>query len=144
MLTVGVIGCGYWGPNLIRNFINLKDARVKTACDLSEDRLDHMRRLYPSLSVTRDYRELIKDPDIDAVVIATPVSTHFGLASEALEAGKHVFCEKPLTRTVDEGVRLVELADSRERILMVGHTFVYTAAVNKIRDLIKAGELGDV
>ncbi|MCK4538559.1 MAG: Gfo/Idh/MocA family oxidoreductase [Candidatus Krumholzibacteria bacterium] len=144
MLTVGVIGCGYWGPNLIRNFINLKDARVKTASDLSEDRLNHMKMLYPSLETTTDYKTIIADPEIEAVVIATPVSTHAGIASEALEAGKHVFCEKPLTRTVEEGVKLVELAEKADRTLMVGHTFVYTAAVNKIRDLIKAGDLGDI
>ncbi len=144
MTTVGVIGCGYWGPNLIRNFINLKDVVVKTASDLSENRLNHMNRLYPSLKVTGDYRDIINDPEIDAVIIATPVSTHYHLAAEAIKAGKHVFCEKPLTRTVEEGVNLVEMADGAERTLMVGHTFVYTAAVNKVRDLIRTGELGDI
>lgn len=144
MLKIGVIGCGYWGPNLIRNFINLKDAQVKTASDLSENRLKHMNRLYPSLAVTVDYKDIINDPEIDAVVIATPVSTHYDLAVEAIEAGKHVFCEKPLTSKVDEGIKLVRLADKAGKTLMVGHTFVYTAAVNKVRDLIKSGELGDV
>ena len=144
MLTVGVIGCGYWGPNLIRNFINLKDAEVKVCSDIDEKRLEHMKQLYPSLATTTDYKEVINDESIDAVVIATPVSTHYTLAAEALEAGKHVFCEKPLTQSVEEGVKLVDLADEKGRTLMVGHTFVYTAAVNKVKDLINSGELGDI
>jgi len=144
LLTVGVIGCGYWGPNLIRNFINLGGVEVKIASDLNSDRLEHMKRLYPSLATTTDYTDIIKDESIDAVVIATPVSTHYPLAVEALEAGKHVFCEKPLTQSVEEGVKLVDLADEKDRTLMVGHTFVYTAAVNKVKDLINSGELGDI
>ncbi|MBN2071278.1 MAG: Gfo/Idh/MocA family oxidoreductase [Candidatus Krumholzibacteriota bacterium] len=144
MITVGVIGCGYWGPNLIRNFSALDDAEVKICSDLDQKRLEHMKKLYPSISVTRDYLDIIKDPDIDAVVIATPVSTHFKLAVDALEAGKHVFCEKPLTQNVEEGVKLIDTADRCKRTLMVGHTFVYTAAVNKIRALIREGELGDI
>jgi predicted dehydrogenase len=139
-----VIGCGYWGPNLIRNFINIKEADVKVCSDLEQKRLDHMKQLYPSLAVTTDYRDVIKDEEIDAVVIATPVSTHYQIAAEALEAGKHVFCEKPLTQSVEEGVRLVDLADEKDRTLMVGHTFVFTAAVNKVRDLINSGELGEI
>ncbi len=144
MLTVGVIGCGYWGPNLIRNFINLKTAGVKICSDIDSGRLDHMKHLYPSLATTTDYRDLLKDESIDAVVIATPVSTHYAIAAEALEAGKHVFCEKPLTQSVEEGVKLVDLADEKGRTLMVGHTFIYTAAVNKLKDLINSGELGDI
>jgi len=144
VLTVGVIGCGYWGPNLIRNFINLKDARVKICSDLDERRLAHMKQLYPSLLTTTDYREVIRDGDVEAVVIATPVSTHFAIAREALDAGKHVFCEKPLTDSVSDGVALIDLADDRGLVLMVGHTFVFTAAVNKIKELINGGELGDV
>ncbi len=144
MLTVGVIGCGYWGPNLIRNFINLKAADVKICSDIDAGRLEHMKRLYPSLATTTDYKDIINDESIDAVVIATPVSTHYMLAAEALEAGKHVFCEKPLTQSVEEGVKLVDLADEKGRTLMVGHTFVYTAAVNKVKDLINSGELGDI
>jgi len=144
LLTVGVIGCGYWGPNLIRNFINIKDAEVKSCSDLREERLSHMKRLYPSIETTKEYGEIIADPDIDAVVIATPVSTHFEIARQALETGKHVFCEKPLAQSVDQGVSMVDLADDRDRVLMVGHTFVYTAAVNKIKELINSGELGDI
>jgi predicted dehydrogenase len=139
-----VIGCGYWGPNLIRNFINLSDADVKLCSDLKEDRLAHMKQLYPSLETTTNYKDIIDDKDIDAVVIATPVSTHYEIAREALEAGKHVFCEKPLTQLVDQGYKLIDFAEKNDRVLMVGHTFVFTAAVNKVKDLINSGELGDI
>ncbi len=144
MLTVGVVGCGYWGPNLIRNFMNLKGAEVKVCADISERRLQHMKGLYPSISVTVDYMDILNDKDVDAVVVSTPVSSHFEIAQKAIEAGKHVFVEKPLTRTVEEGVSLVELAEKKKRTLMVGHTFVFTAAVNKIKELIDSGELGDI
>jgi predicted dehydrogenase len=144
VLGIGVIGCGYWGPNLIRNFSNLKTCRVIACADLLEERLNHMKQLYPSLRTTTNFREIIKDPEIDAVVIATPVSSHFRIAREALDAGKHVFVEKPLAQSVDEGRRLVEVARDKKRTLMVGHTFVYTAAVNKIKDLVWSGELGEI
>ncbi len=144
MLNVGVIGCGYWGPNLIRNFLNLKTSKVISCADIAEDRLNHMKRLYPALRTTTNYREIVTDPGIDAVVIATPVSSHYTIAREALEAGKHVFLEKPLAQSVEEGRKLVEFAKQKERVLMVGHTFVFTAAVNKIKDLIWNGEIGDV
>jgi predicted dehydrogenase len=144
VLKVGVIGCGYWGPNLIRNFANLKTSKVLACADVREERLNHMRQLYPGLRTTTNFREIVNDSEIEAVVIATPVSSHFSIANEALEAGKHVFVEKPLARSVDEGRRLVELALTKGRVLMVGHTFVYTAAVNKIKDLIWEGELGEI
>jgi len=144
LLKVGVIGCGYWGPNLIRNFINLDEAYVKTCADLLQERLDHMKSLYPTVETTRDYRDIIEDEEIDAVVIATPVSTHYQLATEALEAGKHVFCEKPLASNVEDGIKMVDLAEQKNRVLLVGHTFVYTAAVNKMKELVNSGELGEV
>lgn len=144
MLKIGVIGCGYWGPNLIRNFSNLKTSKVLCCADLNEERLNHMKQLYPGLRTTTNFRDIVADPEIDAVVIATPVSSHYPVGKEALEAGKHVFVEKPLAKSIDEGKQLVDLARRKERILMVGHTFVYTAAVNKIRDLIWDGELGDI
>ncbi|MDD4856909.1 MAG: Gfo/Idh/MocA family oxidoreductase [Candidatus Krumholzibacteria bacterium] len=144
MLRVGVIGCGYWGPNLIRNFANLKTSKVMTCADLSEERLKHMKQLYPTLNTTTNFREIIGDQEIDAVVIATPVSSHYPIAREALEAGKHVFIEKPLAQSVDEGRKLLALAREKERVIMVGHTFVFTAAVNKIKDLIWKGEIGEV
>ncbi len=144
LLTVGIIGCGYWGPNLIRNFFNLDEARVKTCSDLLDERLNHMKQIYPSIEITKDYNDIINDSEIDAVVVATPVSTHFKLAGEALNAGKHVFCEKPLTNKVEDGTRLVKLAEEKELILLVGHTFVYTAAVNKIKEVVDSGELGEI
>lgn len=144
MLKIGVVGCGYWGPNLIRNFSNLKTSKVVVCADLAEERLNHMKRLYPSLRTTTNFREIVNDPGIDAIVVATPVSAHYPIAREALEAGKHVFIEKPLAQSVDEGRKLLELAREKKRVLMVGHTFVFTAAVNKIKDLIWAKELGDI
>lgn len=124
--------------------MNLQGADVKVCADISEKRLQHMKGLYPSTAVTSDYKEIVGDPKIDAVVVSTPVSSHFEVAKAALEAGKHVFVEKPLTRTVEEGVALVNLAEKNKRTLMVGHTFVFTAAVNKIKELIDSGELGEI
>jgi predicted dehydrogenase len=144
VVNVGVVGCGYWGPNLIRNFSNLKSSRVVSCADVKEDRLSHMKQLYPTIRATNDFREILKDPEIDAVIIATPVAQHYPVAKEALEAGKHVFVEKPLAQSVEEGKALVELAARLGRTLMVGHTFVFTAAVNKIKDLIWSGELGEI
>ena len=138
------MGCGYWGPNLIRNFMNLQGADVKICADISDKRLQHMKGLYPSIEVTTDYMDIVNDPAIDAIVVSTPVSSHFEVAKAALDSGKHVFVEKPLTRTVDEGVALVELAEKKKRTIMVGHTFVFTAAVNKVKELIDSGELGDI
>jgi predicted dehydrogenase len=144
VFKVGVIGCGYWGPNLIRNFTNLKTCKVIACSDLAEDRLNHMKQLYPTLNTTTNFREIVSDPGIDAVVIATPVSSHYPIAREALEAGKHVFIEKPLAQSVDEGKKLLALARQKQRVIMVGHTFVFTAAVNKIKDLIWKGDIGEV
>jgi predicted dehydrogenase len=144
VLKVGVVGCGYWGPNLIRNFSNLKSSKVIACADLSEDRLNHMRQLYPTIRTTTNYRDLVGDPGIDALAIATPVASHYEIARESLEAGKHVFVEKPLAQSAGEGLKLVELAAEKARTLMVGHTFVFTAAVNKIKDLIWAKELGEI
>ncbi len=124
--------------------MNLQGADVKVCADISERRLQHMKGLYPSIAVTIDYMDIVKDPKIDAIVVSTPVSSHFEVAKAALDAGKHVFVEKPLTRTVEEGVTLVELAEKKKQTLMVGHTFVFTAAVNKIKELIDSGELGDI
>ncbi|HEX5131856.1 MAG TPA: Gfo/Idh/MocA family oxidoreductase [Candidatus Krumholzibacteria bacterium] len=144
MLRIGVIGCGYWGPNLIRNFSHLKDAQVVVCSDLSEDRLAHMRTLYPGIETTTDYRKVIGRADVDAVVVATPPETHCRLTLEALQAGKHVFVEKPLAISPTEGASMVDEARRQKRVLMVGHTFVYTAAVNKIKEVIDSGELGEI
>ncbi len=144
MLRIGVIGCGYWGPNLIRNFSQLNESDVVVCSDLSAERLAHMKSLYAQIDTTCDYTEILSRDDVDAVVVATPPQTHRDVALAALRAGKHVFVEKPLALSSDEGNELVAEAEARGLTLMVGHTFVYTAAVNKIRDLIEAGELGDI
>ncbi len=144
MIKVAVIGCGYWGPNLIRNFIQIPESKVEYCCDLDKEKLKRIKSLYPDAKVTRNYQEVLNDPGVEAIAIATPVSTHFGLAKEGLEAGKHVFVEKPLTHTSQEARELIRLARKRGKVLMVGHTFLYTAAVNKLKELIDSGELGDV
>jgi predicted dehydrogenase len=139
-----VIGCGYWGPNLIRNFSHLKGSDVLICSDLHEDRLAHMRSIYPKIETTTDYRRILARADVDAVVVATPPETHFRITTEALRAGKHVFVEKPLALSAADGARMVEEANKAGRVLLVGHTFVYTAAVNKIKEVIDSGELGDI
>lgn len=144
MIRIGVIGCGYWGPNLIRNFSHLKGSQVLMCSDLSEERLNHMRSLYPQIETTTDYKRVLARKEIDAVVVATPPETHMKLAVEALRAGKHVFVEKPLALSTAEGTAMVEEAQKAQRVLIVGHTFVYTAAVNKIKEVIASGELGQV
>ncbi|MGH9350192.1 MAG: Gfo/Idh/MocA family protein [Vicinamibacterales bacterium] len=144
MITVGVIGYGYWGPNLVRNFAEVRGARVGYVTDLRRERLDVATARYPSIKAGTDHRDLIRDPAVDAVVIATTVATHFELAMAALEAGKHVLVEKPFTATSDEAQRLIDAAARRGLVLMVDHTFVYTPAVMKMRELTAAGELGDI
>jgi len=144
LLTIGVIGCGYWGPNLIRNFINQDRSKVKWISDLSPDRLDYLGKLYPTLERTTNYRDLLEDPEVDAVVVATPVSTHFRLASESMEADKHVFVEKPLAAKSEESLALTRLAEEKGLVGMVGHTFIYSPAVRKIKELVDSGELGDI
>jgi predicted dehydrogenase len=144
MLKVGVIGYGYWGPNLVRNFMTAPGSVVARVCDLREERLSSLEKLYPSLKTCTDSAELINDPQIDAVVIATPVFSHFDLALAALRAGKHVLVEKPLAAKSDQARRLVDEAAARKLVLLVDHTFVYTPAVRKIRELITLGQLGQI
>jgi len=144
VIKVGVIGYGYWGPNLVRNFSEASGSSVACVSDLRKERLALAESRYPAIRTTTDHQELITSPDIDAVVIATPVSTHFNLAMQALQAGKHVLVEKPMTSTTEEGKRLIDEAQKRGRTLLVDHTFVYMGAVRKIRDLIQKGELGDI
>jgi predicted dehydrogenase len=144
MITVGVIGYGYWGPNIVRNVAQLPDARVAWVTDLRPERLAQVRLRYPSTKVGTDHDEIIKDPSVDAVVIATPVRTHFELGMAALRAGKHVWMEKPLAATSEEAARLLDEADRRGLALMVDHTFVFTPAVQKMRELTRGGELGDI
>lgn len=143
-ITVGVIGCGYWGPNLIRNFNENQHTALTHICDLNKEKVERLRLRYPHVAVTTDYRDLLKNRSLDAVAVATPVSSHYRIVREALEAGKHVLVEKPFTPTVREAERLVELAHKKGRVLLVDHTFIYTGAVRDIKRRIDAGELGDI
>jgi predicted dehydrogenase len=142
--TIGVIGCGYWGPNLLRNFSEQEGARLAWMCDLDARRLETLGRRYPAAKTTTDYRRLLSDPELDAVAISTPVSTHYTFAREALESGKHVLIEKPFTANVAEAEKLIELAEAHKLTLMVDHTFIYTGAVRKIKEVVERGELGDL
>jgi predicted dehydrogenase len=143
-LTVAVVGCGYWGPNLIRNFANCPATRVDMVCDQDPDRLRNSRVLCPLAEGVTDVRELFADPRVEAVAIATPARTHEVLATAALEAGKHVFVEKPLAATAREAERLVRLAQRQGLVLMVDHTYIHSAPVRKIKELLDAGELGEL
>jgi predicted dehydrogenase len=144
MVGVAVVGLGYWGPNLVRNLHEVEDAEPVLVCDLRLDALEKIQRRYPSVRTTTDFEGVLADPAVDAVAIATPVSSHFELAARALEAGKHVFVEKPLTASSDEALELIELADHHGLVLMPGHTFLYSPPVNRIREMIAGGELGEI
>jgi predicted dehydrogenase len=144
MIRVGVIGHGYWGPNLVRNFMLAPGSVVTRVCDLREERLTPLQKVYPGLKTCTRATDMINDPQIDAVVIATPVSSHFELTLAALQAGKHVLVEKPLASTSDQARRLIDEAAARKLVLLVDHTFVYTDAVRKIRELIASGQLGQI
>jgi len=142
MIRIGVIGYGYWGPNLARNFAETADCEVAGIADFQPERLALALRRHPAAAVTTDVKELLRTPDIDAIAIATPVAAHFDLAMAALAAGKHIFVEKPVTATSDQAARLVDEADRRGLTMMVDHTFLYTSAVRKIRELCDRGSLG--
>lgn len=144
MIKLAVIGFGYWGPNLVRNFSALDDCRVTTVVDTQEARLEAARRLYPEITATRHVTDVLDDPAIDAVAVALPVSFHYPVAKRALEHGKHVLVEKPLTDSSDQARELVELAEKTGKQLMVDHTFLYTGAVQKIKSLVDQGELGAI
>ena len=143
-INVGVIGCGYWGPNLIRNFVDNQSAQLRWICDVDERRLTEMSRRYPFAQTTDDYRKLVADNELDGVAVVTPVATHFPIASEFLRAGKHVLLEKPLAANVEQAEQLIELAEKNSRTLMVDHTFVYTGAVRKMKEIVASGELGEL
>lgn len=144
MLRIAVIGCGYWGPNFIRNFAQFPGVQMKVACDLNKERLRHISQLYPFVETTTSLDTIVQDPTIDAAVVATPVTQHHPISKKLLEAGKHVLVEKPMASSIAEAEDLIETADRRGLILMTGHTFLYTAAVNKMKELISSGELGHV
>jgi predicted dehydrogenase len=143
-VRVAVVGLGYWGPNLARNLFEIPEADLVAVCDLDPERLERIRRRYPDVRRTTDYADLLEDPEIEGIAIATSVSSHFTLAREALEAGKHVLVEKPMASTSQEAAELVALAERRGLVLMPGHTFLYSPPVNVVRDLVRSGELGDI
>jgi len=144
MIQIGVIGYGYWGPNLVRNFSGAAGARVAAVSDLRPERLALVQERYPAVKTFTDHAEMLRDPAVDAVAVATPVATHFELAMQALRAGKHVLVEKPMTATSNQGLRLLEEAEKRNLVLMVDHTFLYTGAVRKIKELVDDGSLGEL
>jgi len=144
MTTVALIGHGYWGPNLLRNYMEIPNATLKWVCDTRSEQLAKAQTRYPAVQTTSSFERVLEDPDVDAVLIATPISTHHALAKAALEAGKHTFVEKPLTASSAEARELIELARARDLTLMVGHTFVYSPPVRKVKQLIESGELGDL
>ena len=144
MIRIGVIGYGYWGPNIVRNLQNLETAHVEAVCDKSPAALAHVRKRHPEIATTSDCRDILQSPHIDAVAVITPVWTHYELAKLALENGKHVFVEKPFTSSVDQAEELVDLAARKKLTIMVDHTFLFTGAVRKIRELVESGVLGDL
>lgn len=144
MINIGVIGFGYWGPNIVRNFNCANGAKVTKICDSNPKTHERIGNLYPNISVSSDVKEILDSSDIDIVAVITPVSSHFSLAKAALDAGKHIFVEKPFTATVAEGEELVELAKKKNLKVMVDHTFLFTGAVRKIKDIIDKDELGKI
>ncbi len=144
MLYVAVVGCGYWGPNLIRNFNTLPGCKVKSICDTDKKRLSYLANLYPEIKTTTNFNDLIGDDEIDAIAIATPVFLHFELAKKSLSAKKHTFIEKPMASSVKECEELIQIADKNKTTLMIGHTFVYTSAVRKIKEIVHNGKIGEI
>ncbi len=144
MVNIGVIGYGYWGPNIVRNFNSTDGAQVLGICDPSEEARKRAKKTNPHMEVYSDYREVVRSAQIDMVAVVTPVSTHFQLAKEALENGKHVFVEKPFTASVAQAEEIVNLAEKKGRKIMVDHTFIFTGAVRKMKELIDGGSLGEL
>jgi len=143
-VSIGIVGCGYWGPLLVRNFRNASNCQVQAVCDLSDTRLAHVKRLYPEVNAVNDYNALLKQFDLDAIVIATPVKYHYSLAKASLLAGKHTFLEKPMAASSEECEELIEIAQSKGMTLMVDHTFLYSSAVRKIAEIVEAGDIGEI
>jgi len=143
MIKVGIIGCGYWGPKLARNFHELPDAKLEWVCDLDQSRLDHVVRLYPEAHATLDYRQVLAS-DVEAVCIATPLRSHYSLVMDALRAGKHVLVEKPLAACAEQAGEIVVEGDRQRRVVMVGHTFVYNPAVIAMKEIMASGLLGEI
>jgi predicted dehydrogenase len=143
-VRIAVVGLGYWGPNLVRNLQECPEAELVSICDRREEPLARMARRYPAVDTTTDIADVLGDDRVEAIAVATPVSSHFPIARAALEAGKHVFIEKPLAGSSEDALKLAQLADERGLVLMPGHTFIYSPPVNLIRDLLASGELGEI
>ena len=144
MVNVGVIGLGYWGPNLLRNFYQLSEVKVGECCDLRKEKLEYVKNSYPTVRVSEDYLYMLNNPEVDAVVVATPPLTHYKIAKQALLHNKHVLVEKPLALDSRSAQELIDIAKEKGKVLMVGHTFEYNAAVRKIKEYLKSGEIGDI
>jgi predicted dehydrogenase len=144
MINIGIIGYGYWGPNLVRNFAELSRAKVTAVADLDPKRLELVSRRFPNVKTTTNWQDLIRDPKIDAIAIATPVHTHFELGMAVLKAGKHLWLEKPMSETSLQARKLVDEAAKRNRVLLVDHTFIYTGAVRKMAEIVNSGDLGRI
>ena len=144
MIKIGLIGYGYWGPNLARNFNGNPDMELSAICDFSSDRLEAAGRLYPHVKLVTEVDDLFKDTSLDAIAISTPVSTHFDLAKKAFLSDKHVWLEKPMTEKVEQGEELISLSQKKNKVLLVDHTFIYTGAVRKIKELVEKGDLGEL
>ncbi|MAG08703.1 oxidoreductase [Candidatus Woesearchaeota archaeon] len=143
-IKVGVIGYGYWGPNLARNFSQIDSTELYYVSDLDSSKTDQVKKIYPNVKTSADYKDILNDPDVDAIVIAVPVAKHFEIAKEGLLHGKNVLIEKPMTASVKEAEELVELAKSKNKVLMVDHTFEYELAIDRVKEIIESGELGDI
>ncbi len=143
-IGLAVVGCGYWGQNLVRNFWELDEAQLLVVCDLDAKLLIRTQRRYPTLELTNNYQDVLQNPRVDAVVLATPVSTHYHFARQALRAGKHVLVEKPLAQTTNQVFDLMDVAERFRKTLMVDHTFLYTGAVRRMKQLIDTGEVGEL
>jgi len=144
MINIGVIGYGYWGPNLVRNFAETPGANLAAVSDLDPAKLATVQKRYPAVKTSTDFRDMLKDPSVDAIAVATPVNTHFELGMAALKAGKHLWLEKPMTESSEQARKLIDEAQRRKLVLIVDHTFIYTGAVRKMKELISSGELGKV
>lgn len=143
-ISVGLVGCGYWGPNLIRNLKALPDCKVQAMCDVSEKRLAHLKSLYPDVHGELEFSRLINNPELDAIVIATPVRFHYEMAKQSLLAGKNTFIEKPMAASSEQCEELISIAEAKGLILMIGHTFLYSSPVRKMKEIIKAGDIGEI
>ncbi len=143
-ISLAIIGCGYWGPNLIRNFCKLSSCNVQAMCDVNKERLKHLSALYSGVPAMTDFQQVLDLPGLDAVAIATPVKHHFPLAKASLLAGKHTFIEKPMASSSAECEELIEIAERRGLVLMIGHTFLYSSAVQKIDQIIRTGDIGEI